>query len=130
MPAVSVITPVHNLADHLAEAVNSVLAQTFDDWEMILVDDCSTDNSVAVASGFVARDPRVKLIRLDKNSGAAVARNAGIASAVGKYIAFLDGDDLWQPDKLQKQLAFMRENNAAFSYTAYRIIDEHGKEVS
>jgi teichuronic acid biosynthesis glycosyltransferase TuaG len=130
VPLVSVITPVHNLADHLAAAVNSVLAQTYGDWEMILVDDCSTDNSVAVASGFIARDTRVKLIRLDKNSGAAVARNTAIAGAQGRYIAFLDGDDLWQPDKLQKQLAFMRQNNSAFSYTAYRIIDEHGKELS
>jgi teichuronic acid biosynthesis glycosyltransferase TuaG len=114
----------------MAATINSVLAQTFNDWEMILVDDCSTDNSVAVASDFIARDSRVRLIRLDKNSGAAVARNTAIAGAVGRYIAFLDGDDLWQPDKLEKQLAFMRKHDAAFSYTAYRIVDEQGAEVS
>ncbi|HEX5056264.1 MAG TPA: glycosyltransferase family 2 protein [Gammaproteobacteria bacterium] len=130
MPSVSIITPVHNLARYLAATVDSVRMQSFADWEMLLVDDCSTDNSVEVAENLARLDPRVKLIRLDRNSGAAVARNAAIKAAAGRYIAFLDGDDLWQPDKLEKQLAFMRQKNAAFSYTAYRIVDEAGKEVS
>ncbi len=130
MPLVSVITPVHDLAQYIAATINSVVAQTFGDWEMILVDDCSTDNSVEVVRQYASRDTRIKLIRLERNSGAAAARNTAITAAAGRYIAFLDGDDLWQPDKLSKQLAFMQEKDATFSYTAYRIVDEAGRDIS
>ena len=92
-----------------------------------MVDDCSTDDSVAIAQSYVKLDPRIKLIRLDRNSGAAVARNTAIEFASGRFIAFLDSDDLWLPDKLEKQITFMVNKKLAFSYTAYEKINEAGE---
>lgn len=100
------------------------MSQSFSDSGLIVVDDCSTDNSVEVIQSFVERDSRIKLVRLSKNSGAAVARNTAIEVAQGRYIAFLDSDELWLPDKLKKQLAFMQANDYPFSYAAYGKIDE------
>mgnify|MGYP005748952649 CR=1 FL=1 len=127
MIKVSIITPSHNCASFISETIQSVLNQSFSDWEMIIVDDCSTDDSVEVIQSFVERDSRIKLIRLPENSGAAVARNRGIEAAQGRYIAFLDSDDLWVPDKLEKQLAFMQANDYPFTYAAYDRIDENGQ---
>lgn len=127
MPLVSIISPLFNSERFIPDLVASVQAQSFSDWEMILVDDCSSDGSVAIAEAFVAVDARVKLIKLDVNSGAAVARNAGIKAAQGRYIAFLDSDDVWLPTKLEKQLEFMRRGDIAFSYCAYEKIDEEGE---
>jgi glycosyltransferase involved in cell wall biosynthesis len=126
-PLVSVITPVHNSGDFVGEAIRSVQAQTFSDWEMIIVDDCSTDDSAQIVETFLAEDDRIRIIKLPANSGAAVARNTAIEAAQGRYIAFLDSDDLWLPKKLEKQLSFMRESGTAFSYSAYARIDEKGK---
>jgi len=124
---VSIITPTHNCSAFISETIQSVLNQSFSDWEMIIVDDCSIDNSVEVIQSFVKQNSRIKLIELSENLGAAVARNTAIEIAQGRYIAFLDSDDLWLQDKLEKQLAFMQANNYPFSYAAYDKIDENGQ---
>ena len=108
---VSIITPCHNAADTIAETIESVLAQTYQNWEMIVVDDCSTDNSLQIVEEYCEKDPRIKTIRLDRNGGPAKARNAATEAAKGRYIAFLDGDDMWLPEKLQRQLDFMNAHN-------------------
>lgn len=127
MSLVSIITPLYNCSDFLKQTIQSILFQTYQNWEVIMVDDCSSDNSVSIAQEFVERDHRIKLVQLEKNSGAAVARNKAIEAATGRFIAFLDSDDLWHPQKLEKQINFMLENNYAFSYTAYEKINEEGK---
>lgn len=124
---VSVITPVYNAERFIRDAIDSVLAQTYTDWELILVDDHSSDASISIIKGFQQKDSRVKLIQLEKNSGAAVARNAGISAAKGQYLAFIDSDDKWTEDKLAKQLGFMRQNNLAFTYTNFALVNETGK---
>lgn len=126
---VSVITPLYNASSFLHLTVQSVLAQSFTDWELILVDDCSSDNSVAIAESFAAKYSRIRVIRLTKKTGASVARNTGIEVAQGRYIAFLDSDDLWLPNKLEKQLQFMQEKDIAFSFSAYEKIDEAGNPL-
>jgi len=120
----SIITPSYNCADFIANTIVSVISQTINDWELIIVDDCSTDHSVEVIQTFVNQDSRIKLIQLSENSGAAVARNIAIKASQGRYIAFLDSDDLWFPLKLEKQLGFMQSTGCALSYTAYNKIDE------
>lgn len=127
MYKVSIVTPSYNCSSFISDTIKSVLQQSFSDWQMIIVDDCSTDNSVEVIQSFVKKDPRFYLIKLSKNSGAAVARNKAIEAAQGRYIAFLDSDDLWLPDKLEKQLSFMQEYDYPFTYTAYDKIDKDGK---
>ena len=124
---VSIITPLYNCSTFLESTIRSIIAQSYIDWELVLVDDCSQDNSLDIANDYVAQDSRIKLIKLTKNSGAAVARNIAIEEASGRFIAFLDSDDLWHPQKLEKQINFMLENNYAFSYTAYEKINEEGK---
>jgi len=124
-PLVSVITPAYNAARFIRAAIESVKRQTYPHWELILIDDCSRDETVALIQEELG-DPRIQLIELAQNSGAAVARNAGIRAAKGKYLAFLDSDDLWLPEKLERQVAFMQERDAAFSFTQYRIIREDG----
>ncbi|WP_128926870.1 glycosyltransferase family 2 protein [Bradyrhizobium guangxiense] len=124
MPLVSIITPSWNVERFIEETVASVQAQTFGDWELLIADDCSTDRTPAIVAEIGARDPRVKLIRMPKNGGPALARQAAIDKAEGRYLAFLDSDDLWLPTKLEHQLAFARDKRAALSYTAFRRIDE------
>lgn len=126
MSRFSIVTPVHNGALFLSEAIDSVLMQTISDWEMLLVDDCSSDNSVEIINEYMNKDSRIKLIQLYENSGAAVARNAAIEKASGRFIAFLDADDIWSPSKLEKQLRFMLENKVPFSFSDYEKIDESG----
>ncbi len=119
---VSILTPVYGAKATLARTVASVRAQDFADWEMILSDDASTDGSWDLAEALAAEDPRLRLLRAPVNGGAARARNAALAEARGRYIAFLDADDEWLPDKLSRQLAFMETTGAAFSYTGfYRV---------
>lgn len=125
----SIITPSHNCAPFISETICSVLNQSFSDWEMIVVDDCSTDESVEVIQSFVEQDSRIRLIQLSKNTGAAVARNTAIEAANGRYIAFLDSDDLWLPNKLETQLQFMQDKDIAFSYSAYEKVDEQGQPL-
>jgi len=128
-PEVSVITPVYNAEEFLKETIDSVLNQTYTSFEYLLIDDCSTDNSAAIIKEFSKRDSRVKYIKLEENSGAAVARNMGLENAKGHVIAFIDSDDKWYPEKLEKQLGFMEENNRAFTYTKYERISEDEGEV-
>ena len=118
---VSIITPAYNCANTIGEAIESVLQQTHTDGEMIIVDDCSTDNTVEVVSRYVSRDKRIRLISHDSNHGAAAARNRAIRDANGRFIALLDSDDLWKPQKLESQLEFMKKNGYAFTFTAYEV---------
>lgn len=119
---VSVIMPSYNTASFIAESIQSVLAQSYKDWELIIVDDCSPDNTDEVVKPYLS-DERIKYIKNEKNSGAAVSRNRALREAKGKWIAFLDSDDLWMPDKLNKQICFMEKNDYHFSYTNYAEID-------
>lgn len=128
-PRVSVITAAYNAEAFIAETIASVQAQTLADWEMLVADDASGDRTAAIVESFAEQDPRVRLISLDSNGGVARARNAALAEARGRYIAFLDSDDLWLPQKLERQLAFMAERDAAVSYTAFRRIDERGAQI-
>jgi len=123
---VSIITPTYNAARYIMETIQSVREQTYLNWEMIIVDDCSTDNTVESVKQEMKEDPRISLVELTSNSGPAVARNTAIIRAKGDYLAFLDSDDLWLPQKLEKQLMFMKEKDAAFSFTDYRIMNEDG----
>ncbi len=127
---VSVIVPNYNCEKFIEETVNSVINQTYKNWELLIVDDCSTDGSVEVIKKLQAADGRIKLFINEKNSGAAASRNKALKEASGKWIAFLDSDDLWLPDKLEKQIAFMEENGYKFSYTAYEHIDENSNSLN
>ncbi len=120
---VSVIIPVYNVSGFIGRAIESVLKQRYDDIEIVLVDDCSTDNSEEIIRQYQKSNSCIKYIRQAKNQGAAVARNTALDAATGRYVAFLDGDDEWCPNKLEKQMAFMKEKNAAISCTALDTID-------
>ena len=124
---VSIITPSYNSSKFIVECVNSVISQTFKNWEMIIVDDCSNDNSREIISDLSAKDERLTSIFLEENIGAAAARNIAIRQAKGKYIAFLDSDDIWNKNKLEKQITFMNEKDIAFSFTSYQPISEGGE---
>ena len=128
-PLVSVITPVFNSEKFVSETIQSVQRQTFSDWEMILVDDFSTDNSIEEIENFACEDERIKLIKLSQNSGPAVARNHAIKGASGRYIAFLDSDDLWLPEKLEVQINWMQTKNLVLTFSQYKIIDIEGHET-
>lgn len=123
---VTIITANYNAQQFIEETIDSVLAQSYQNWEMIIVDDCSSDLSIDIIKDYMQKDSRIKLIQLTENSGPAVARNRAIKDANGRYIAFLDSDDLWLPLKLEKQLAFMQKNNVTFSYTSYNLINDDG----
>lgn len=126
---VSIITPTYNCARFIEETIRSVQAQTYTQWEMIISDDCSTDNTREVIAPYLASDHRIKYICNERNSGAAVTRNNALKVAQGRWIAFLDSDDLWLPEKLERQIKFMQENNYSFSYTQYSEIDEQSNEL-
>ncbi len=119
---VSIIMPSYNTAEYISESINSVIAQTYKNWELIIVDDCSTDNTDEAVSVFL-NDTRIHYLKNEKNSGAALSRNRALREAKGRWIAFLDSDDLWLPEKLEKQIKFMEDNGYGFSYTDYRTID-------
>lgn len=127
---ISVITPTYNASRFIKETIYSVQHQTHQNWEMIIVDDCSTDDTKDIVKAEIENDDRIKLIELDKNCGPAAARNVAINQAKGDYIAFLDSDDLWNENKLATQLKFMKENKVAFSYTGYRIMKEDGEKTN
>ena len=117
---ITVITPSYNAEDFICETIKSVQAQTYQNWELIIVDDCSTDYTSVLAKDYAAKDPRIKVIKAPVNGGVAKARNIGLEHATGEYIAFLDSDDLWKPDKLEKQLTFMKEKGCVLSYTDFQ----------
>jgi teichuronic acid biosynthesis glycosyltransferase TuaG len=129
MTMITVITPSYNTSPFIGATIDSVLSQCFTSWEMIIVDDCSTDDSIDIIESYVVKDSRIKLIKLFENSGAAIARNIAIEAASGRYIAFLDSDDIWLSNKLEKQLYYMLEKDIVFSYSAYNKVDEQGHIV-
>ena len=121
---VSIITPSYNTAKFIGKTIESVQTQTHRNWELIIVDDCSSDNTDEVVADYL-NDDRIKYIKNEKNSGAAISRNRALREAKGKWIAFLDSDDLWLPEKLERQICFMEKNGYHFSYTNYEEIDEN-----
>lgn len=125
---ISIIVPVYNVEKYIRETMDCVLAQTYPNWELLLVDDCGKDNTVEVIRAYMEEkgDERIHLISQASNQGAARARNRGLAEARGRYIAYLDADDLWVPEKLEKELAFLKEKDAAFVFTGYEFADERG----
>ena len=131
---VSIIIPVYNASRFLEETINSIQEQTYSNWEAIFIDDCSSDNSYNLIKKYQKEDKRIKLIKNKTNSGAAVSRNNGIDHAEGDYLCFLDADDKWHPEKLEKQINFMQELNCEFSFTGYQFANEkcnpNGKIVS
>lgn len=127
MPQISIVVPVYNAENYIRQTVDMVLNQTFTDWELILVEDCSKDNSAEVLRSLESelQDARIRVIYKEKNEGAAKARNTGIDAATGRYLAFLDADDIWMENKLSDELAFMQKKQAAFVFTAYEFGDEN-----
>lgn len=126
---ISIIVPVYNAARFIEETIACVAAQTCSRWELLLVDDASTDGTTAIIEKYIRDngESRIRLIRQPENLGAARARNRGVQEAAGRYIAYLDADDLWTPEKLERELAFMAERNAAFAFTGYEFADENGR---
>ena len=129
---VSIVTPSYNSSAFIIETIKSVCSQTYRNWEMIIVDDCSTDNTVEVIENYIKEnnENRVRVLINQKNSGAAVSRNRAIKEAKGKWIAFLDSDDLWEPFKLEEQISFMEKNGYHFSNTYYKQIDDWGNPLN
>jgi teichuronic acid biosynthesis glycosyltransferase TuaG len=127
---VSIITPTYNSERFISRTILSVINQTYSNWEMIIVDDYSSDNSVDIVNDYIAKDTRIKLIKLPINSGAGVARNAGIKASSGRFIAFLDSDDFWFAHKLDIQISFMINNSRSFTFSSYEKINEDGIVVT
>ncbi|TDE06786.1 glycosyltransferase family 2 protein [Flavobacterium hiemivividum] len=127
---VSIIIPCFNSEKFISETIQSVQNQTYNNWEIIAVDDCSSDATVAIILEMIEKDSRIQLFQLEKNSGTGVARNKGLSIAKGRYISFLDADDLWKPEKLQKQINFLTEKNVPFTFSFYDCIDEAGKPLN
>ena len=128
-PLVSVIMPCYNMERYIADTIRSVIRQTHADWELIVVDDLSTDGTVALVKSLCEHDSRIHLSVNSEHGSIATTRNNCIKQAKGRYLAFLDADDVWHPDKLQRQLQFMQEHKVAFSYSSYDLIDESGKPL-
>ncbi|MDY3110315.1 MAG: glycosyltransferase family 2 protein [Lachnospiraceae bacterium] len=126
---ISIVVPVYNAAPYIENTVQMVLQQTYQDFELILVDDCSTDNSVALLEELLEqrKDVRLRLVKKERNQGAAAARNTGLDMASGRYIAFLDADDVWLPHRLEAGLRFMEEKKAGFVFSAYEFGDEQAR---
>ena len=123
---VSIVMPSYNTGKYIEESIKSVLAQTYDNWELLIVDDCSTDDTDQVVAQF--KDSRIHYFKNEKNSGAAISRNRALREAKGRWIAFIDSDDRWMSDKLEKQIHFMEQHDYHFSYTNYEEIDVNGKQ--
>jgi len=129
-PLVSIVTPSYNCEKYIASTIESVLNQTYSNFEMIIVDDISTDKTTDIIKKYQKKDKRIKLIVLDKKGGASIARNRAIKEAKGKYIAFLDSDDMWYEEKLEKQITWMENNSINFSYTDYEYINENNEKLN
>lgn len=127
---VSIITPMYNAERFVEKTIKSVLNQTYSNWEMLIVDDCSTDNSANIVKSYAQRDSRIKYLKSDSNKGVSNARNIALANAKGQYIAFLDSDDMWHESKLEKQVSFMKKNNHTITFTAYELIDEEDNKLN
>ena len=126
---VSIITPSYNSSRFINECVNSVLGQTYTNWELIIVDDASNDNSRELISNIAARDNRIKFVFLTKNIGVAGSRNIALEKSKGRYIAFLDSDDVWKKEKLTMQIHFMQSHDVSFSFSSYEPMSENGIEI-
>lgn len=124
---VSIITPAYNAAPFIADTIEGIRNQTYQNWELLVTDDCSTDSTVEIVTDYAAKDPRIKLQQLEVNSGAGACRNKSIEAAQGRYIAFCDSDDIWMPHKLGTQLAFIDQKNCALVYSSYMLMDEAKK---
>lgn len=124
---VSIITPTYNSGEFIAETIDSILSQSYKNWELLITDDCSKDNTIEIIEQYIKEDRRIKLFKLEKNSGAGVARNNSISKAQGRYIAFCDSDDRWYPEKLERQLLFMQKLGCDFSYSSYLTCTEEGE---
>jgi len=122
---VSIVTPLYNSAKFINQTIESVINQTYKNWEMIIIDDCSTDHSVGIVQGYLQKDSRIKLIKLEKNSGPAVARNKGIEMAKGKYLTFLDSDDVWSQHFLTESIKFITIKKCQFVFASYERVDEN-----
>lgn len=129
-PLVSIITPCYNSAGFIKHTINSVIDQSYKNWELIVIDDQSKDDTCKIVEEFVKQDERIKLIPLEKNGGVSNARNTGMAIAKGKYLAFLDSDDIWLKDKLMRQVVYMEEKSLPMSFCAYNRINEEGEIIS
>lgn len=127
---VSVIMPAYNCEKFIVCTLDSLFSQTYTKWELVVVDDCSTDKTAEILKKYAEKDCRIVYVRNEINSGAAVTRNKAVSLATGQYLAFLDSDDVWKEDKLEKQIAFMQEEGASFSCTEYDKIDENNKNLN
>lgn len=127
---VSIVMPAYNAAGFISESIQSVLQQSYENWELLVIDDASQDETLNIVKEFVAKDPRIRLHPLPANQGAGFARNIGIKASEGEYICFLDADDLWKPEKLQLQLDFMEKQDAEVCYASYELINEEGKRLN
>lgn len=125
-PLVSIIMPCYNAERYVAQSIESVLAQTYQNWELLITDDGSTDKSVEIVSKYCIKDDRINILVPDEHQGIARARNMSISRVKGRFVAFLDSDDIWYPEKLEKQVGYMLENDLAFTYSSYEIIDAQG----
>ncbi|MCV9932308.1 glycosyltransferase family 2 protein [Flavobacterium sp. LS1R47] len=130
MDLVSILIPTYNCEKFIDKTIQSVQNQSYPNWEIILVDDASTDNTVAIIKEFAQADNRIKIIELENNSGNGFARNIALNKANGRYIAFLDADDLWFPLKLEKQIKFLKDKNLPFTFSFYEWIDEEGNVLN
>lgn len=125
---ISIIVPVYHVENYIAQTMDCVYEQTYEKWELLLIDDCGGDNCVKIMEDYIRQkgDSRIRLIHQPSNMGAAKARNRGLKEAKGRYIAYLDADDLWTPDKLERELAYLKEKEAAFVFTGYEFADQNG----
>lgn len=129
-PLISIITPCYNSADFISDTIQSVVNQSYNNWELILIDDNSKDETCAIIKKFTAKYNNIQLIKLDKNAGVSNARNLGLAAAKGKYVAFLDSDDIWLNNKLKIQVNFMEKNSLVMCFGSYKRINESGSIIS
>lgn len=126
---VSIITPMYNSEKYIRQTIESVLNQTYKEWEMLIIDDCSSDNSANIVNEYVQIDNRIKYIRVKENKGVSNARNVGLQQARGRFIAFLDSDDIWDYSKLENQIQFMIEKDCTITFTSYELIDEDSNKL-
>lgn len=129
MPLVSIISPAYNAARFIGYTIESVQRQTYSNWEMLVSNDCSTDTTAEIVNRYANSDNRIRLINCSENGGVSQARNRALSNAKGRYIAFLDSDDCWMPDKLEKQIRFMQSKDIAFSFTSYQLMNENGEKL-
>ena len=130
MDLVSIITPLYNGERFIAETIESVLSQTYKNWELIIINDCSTDNSLDIVNKYAYKDTRIKVINLKRNGGPVNAWNVAFDYIEGRYLSFLDSDDIWIPTKIEEQINFMKKNNIGFCFASYDWIDENSKSLN